>query len=418
MNLNNDDDIYKTLKESLEQLPAPEASQEDWESFKQFSGLKEKKKKPFLWYIIPGSIALAMILIGTTLLVQTEKNSNTNAETSIGAGAGLVAEANPISAKKPKQASKQTEAKLKDGIIQAIEEKLTKEVKPTAYSKQANKVVTETAKEVEAKSISLQAEAVEAAIPSVVNNPIWLFPMKAQALKTNYLYAVPEKLTMGSNRKIKMPLQADWIGVWGIAMANNNNDLGFGTGIQVGKTFGKGWYVVTGIEYTQINQVKVKHWNHDFESYDLIKIDTNLRMDVSLTKIVMVMDSVFAYRTHAETVKHQSLISTRNIDIPIEIGYGFNLGKWSIGSSIGIFNRIKHTQTNTIEAYPLSKAELSSFNEKYSFELLSNIGVSMAYPLGKRLWVQATPNLLINPFERKISLTETRLRLGIKYYLN
>jgi hypothetical protein len=117
-------------------------------------------------------------------------------------------------------------------------------------------------------------------------------------------------------------------------------------------------------------------------------------------------------------VKHQSISSTRFIDIPIEIGYGINIGKCYLGSSIGLYNRFIQTQTNTIEAYPLSQKENNNFNQKYSFELLGNVGVSLAYPLGKRFWVQATPNMLFNPFERKPSLTETRLRMGIKYYLN
>ncbi len=413
MNLNKED-IYKTLKDSLEELPMPEATEADWQSFKSFSGSKEKKKKPLVWYILPSSFLLGILLIGSLSLVQTEKNSSKSAETSVASRNGFIAKAIPAEAQKQVKTSKQIEAKQKESAILPFE--VTQKNEETQSIEPNQKV--ESNQEVESKDETFEVTQIQSSIPSNMNSPIWLFPFQAQAIKTNQFYAVPDKLTLGSNRKIKMPLQADWIGLWGITSLSNESTKGFGAGFQLGKEFGKGWHVAAGLEYAYTTQTKTKFWNHEFKSHDLIKIDTNLRMDVSLTKIIMVMDSVFEYRDHTEAVKHKTQTNTNYIDIPLEIGYTLNIGKLGIGSNLGIYNRFRQTQTNTIETYPLSNAMISDSQQKYSFELLSSIGVSLAYPLSKRLWVQASPNLLFNPIERKTSYTETRLRMGIKYYLN
>ncbi len=423
MNLNSDD-FYKTLKERLEQLPEQEPTEADWESFAAINLQGEKNKKSILWYIIPVSLLFSVTLLGYFFLVQTNIKTNKIAETSIVARKGSIARtfsnatktnsSQTVATKKNNDPVKSEKTKSKKNIsIKNITE-------PNESSLNTNSSLVNTSSTSISSPNLVLSEPNSNAItnPEIVN--IWLASKGVKALPSIPFYAVPKPLTFGSNRKIKRPLKADRVSVWAIPVVTNsqNNSINYGAGFQLGKDFGKGWFISAGLEYAQKNSQQSQNWKHSFESHDLIRIDTNLRIDASLNRIVMVMDSVYDYRKHEETVSRKTYNNTRNIDIPIELGYGIGVGKMMITSSIGIYNRIKYTQTNQLEAYPLSKNENSAYSEKYSYQLLSSLGLSAAYPINKRLWVQAAPNLLFNPFERKITHNETRFRFGIKYYLN
>jgi len=421
MNLNNDD-FYKTLKERLEQLPEPKPTQEDWESFTAFS--QQNKNKSIFWYIIPVSLLISLTLMSYFFLVQTAIKTNNIAEASTVARKGSIARTySPATKIKSKTNQFNANKKLKESskspeIIDEKTNSTTNNTKPTNTA--SNKALSEnTITKIILSPSTILTEPNLAITTSPEIENVWLVSKEVKALPSNLFYAVPKPLTFGSSQKIKRPLQADWISAWAIPILTNNNNksLMYGAGFQIGKDVGNGWSFAAGLEYAQANSQQSQNWKHAFESHDLIRIDTNLRMDASLNRIIMVMDSVYDYRIHEENVTSQTLTNSRNIDIPIEVGYGIGLGKLLIGSTIGIYNRIKHTQTNQLENYPLSNYEKSAYSEKYSYQLLSSLGLSAAYPINKRFWVQASPTLLLNPFEGKTTYTETRFRIGIKYYL-
>ncbi|MBU3661756.1 MAG: hypothetical protein FGM41_00960 [Bacteroidetes bacterium] len=420
MNPENDN-FFKSLKDSLANYPEPTPTEADWEDFKAVRAATKQKKKPIIGWLLPSSFIIALLTIGAFSLIIPEKKVSKNTETKTNLRNGLIAKAKP-----------------KDVILKKIENEKTKaeaeviEVKENDNSNKSfntNNIKPEPSNLLNQNKNGVQEDI----LPSLINlddktmaqlinqsYPILLSSSILKPLKTTQFYAVPNRLDFGSNRKIKKPLHADWVSIWGIGaiVTERPNNFSWGAGFQLGKDFGKGWYTAIGLEYTQMNYQTSNNWNHDFVSHDLVKVDTNLRMNVNLNRIEMVMDSIFEYRTHNENVKQQSLSISRNIDIPLEIGYVINIGKLNIGSNLGIYNRIKHTQTTTLEKYPISNQNKGSFEESYTYQLFSNIGISLGYPINKRILVQASPNLLFNPFEIKSGLLETRIRIGIKYYLN
>jgi len=422
MNFDNEN-FYKSLKDSLANYPEPEPSEADWEAFKSLRTAKKKRKKPLMGWLLPSSFIIALLAIGAFSLIQPEENIRNNVETKIELRNGLIAKAKPkpVTSETNREEKKKNKSKaqLKDARLNKDSEKFSQ---TDLLKTQPNSLLNQNPNKIKGDILPSLINLKGKTTAQLINesDPILLSSSALKPLKTNQLYAIPEKLDLGSNRKIKRPLQADWLGIWGIGTLayETQNNINWGAGFQLGKDIGKGWYAAIGLEYLQMDYQTSRNWNHSFKSYDLIKVDTNLKMNVNLNRIEMVMDSIFEYRTHNENVKQQRLSNSRNIDIPIEFGYVVNMGKLSIGSAIGIYNRIKHTQTTTLERYPLSKRNEGNFEENYTYQLLSNIGFSLGYPINKRILVQASPNLLFNPFEIKSGLTETRIRMGIKYYLN
>jgi hypothetical protein len=422
MNLDNEN-FYKSLKDSLASYTEPEPTEADWEAFKLVRTAKQKKKKPFINWLLQSTIIITLLAIGSFNLIKPEKKVSKNTETKTDLRNGLIAKAKPKEVttndnikdkKKPNSFPKVNENKTPENFEKFNQTKFIK----TEPSSLVNQILNGEKEDILPSLINMEDKTTAQLINE--SDPILLSSSALKPLKTTQFYAVPKRLDLGSNRKIKKSLQADWLSIWGIGALTNEtqNSINLGAGFQLGKDFGKGWYTAIGLEYSQMNYQTSNNWNHDFVSHDLIKVDTNLRMNVNLNRIEMVMDSIFEYRTHNENVKQQSLSISRNIDIPLEIGYVINIGKLNIGSAIGIYNRIKHTQTTALEKYPLSNRNEGSFEEHYTYHLLSNIGISLGYPINKRLLVQASPNLLFNPFEIKSGLLETRIRMGIKYYLN
>lgn len=422
MNPDNEN-FYKSLKDSLANYPEPEPTEADWEAFKSFRAEKQTKKKPIIGWLLPSSFIIALLAIGAFNLIQPEKNVRNNVETKTDRRNGLIAKAKPTAVitemNIEEKKKNKPEAQIKDARLYKDSEKFSEtDVLKTEPNSLLNQHPNEIKGDILPSLINLEDKTTAQLINE--SDPILLSSSTIKPLKTNQLYAIPEKLDLGSNKKIKRPLQADWVGIWGIGAfaKETQNNINWGAGFQLGKDIGKGWYAAIGLEYLQMDYQTSHNWNNSFESHDLIKVDTNLKMNVNLNRIEMVMDSIFEYRTHTENVKQQRLSNSRNIDIPIEFGYVVNMGKLSIGSAIGIYNRIKHTQTTTIEKYPLSNRNEGNFEENYNYQLLSSIGFSLGYPINKRLLVQASPNLLFNPLEIKSGLSETRIRMGIKYYLN
>ncbi len=415
MNLNNED-FYKSLKDSLSELPEPLATDTDWQSFKTFQTTVEpKKKKGFIWYILPASLLTGLLVAASFLWTAEEKHLVKKAETITTKRVGLIAKVNP-EVEEPLDAARGMEKEKEKETLDVAREPVKQKQKEKEKQKEPLDVARGPVKEqgiVNNPNISFSDVAFE--VPSssqeIASRSISFLPLQPLSL-------TPVTRVLGSNRNIKKPMHADWLAVYAIAQSNTLNQTpSLGAGFSLGKELGKGWYASLGVEYGTLTQSSEYHWNHSFESHDLIKVDTNLRMDIVANKIVMVMDSVFENRTHTETVKEKTISSSRNIDIPIEIGYTFNLGKLNLGAVAGMYHRIIYTQSNQLSEFTLRNQNQTNFTETYTYQFMNHAGLTAAYPLSNKLWVQATPMVLFNFLDKQNMLSESRLRIGLRYYL-
>jgi hypothetical protein len=414
MNLNNED-FYKSLKDSLSELPEPLATDTDWQSFKTFQTTVEpKKKKGFIWYILPASLLTGLLVAASFLWTAEEKHLVKKAETITTQRVGLIAKVNP---------EVEEPLEVVGGPVKQKEKQKEKEKEPIDA---ARGPVKEKEEQKEPLDVARGPE-MEAGIGNSPNNSLSdlaiIFTstnLEIASRSISFLPLQPLSLTpvtrvLGSNRNIKKPMQADWLAVYAIAQSNTLNQTpSLGAGFSLGKELGKGWYASLGVEYGALTQSSEYHWNHSFESHDL---DTNLRMDIVANKIVMVMDSVFENRTHNETVKEKTISSRRNIDIPIEIGYTLHLGKLNLGAVAGMYHRIIYTQSNQLSEFTLRNQNQTNFTETYTYQFMNHAGLTAAYPLSNKLWVQATPMVLFNFLDKQNMLSESRLRIGLRYYL-
>lgn len=411
MNLNNED-FYKSLKDSLAELPEPSATEADWQSFKAFQTSAEpKKKKAFIWYILPASLFTGLMIAASFLWTAQEKIIVQKAETITTERVGLIAKVNPEEVKPLEVARGQEKEKEKEKETLEVARGPMKEKESLDQAREPLKEKEKVFENNPMISLTDVAFIIPSSSQEIASRSISFLPLQPISL-------TPVTRALGSNRKLKKPMQADWLAVFAIAQNNTlQNTPRLGAGFSLGKDLGKGWHISLGVEYGTLTQTSEHHWNHSFESHDLIKVDTNLRMDIVANKIVMVMDSVFENRTHTETVKEKTISSSRNIDIPIEIGYTFNLGKLNLGAVAGMYHRIIYTQSNQLSEFPLSNQNETNFTETYTYQLMNQAGLTAAYPLSNNLWVQATPMVLFNFLDKQNMLSESRLRIGLRYYL-
>lgn len=423
MNL-KEDNFYKALKDSIAQLPEAEPTVADWESFKLAQAReKNKKKRPFWLYIL---LTTTISVLAASSFLWNLSNNNKLVE--------------------PKEVNKGIEPNLYVTTnLKTIEKQSNKNLKPINFNKKhhpklkESKNIKEEIKTSEVNNNSASTYEIKTEQTKVkdalINNwkiltmsnnqnklrELAVIEINARNFSPNkpeLMLQTPKISSLLTPNIAKRPLKADWISASLIPIITNTetNTINGGIGIKLGKDFGKGWQYSFGVEISQISMNKTLFWNRDFERNELVKIDTTLKMNANFTKIIMVMDSVYEKRTHTENVVKQHNITSRNIDLPLEIGYQIQVRKLSIGGTLGVFNRITHTQMSFTETYPLSREDTRSYTEKYSYQLLGSMGITLGYPVSNRLWVQATPNVLFNTIDR--NRTETRLRMGIMYYLN
>jgi hypothetical protein len=217
---------------------------------------------------------------------------------------------------------------------------------------------------------------------------------------------------MGGNTQSQPALQKD---------STESPMISFSAGFNIGRQFGDHFNIRTGLRYTQVN-----------ETFKFTNI-TDIRNVTVITRrlvirnpgdTIVVSDTSFIQQIGTRTVSNINRYST--LDIPLIVGYAFNLNDWRINLSAGpIFNITSWYNGDALDANRNVISLKSTGYYKTNIGLGIFTGINFMKPLNDHWDFMVEPYLRMNlgsmtndgaPFTQRY--TTYGVNIGLRYLIN
>jgi hypothetical protein len=474
--MQDDDKIFKALGDKLRDYEAGEASDADWAAFQAVYPAKKKKKRAFIWFLIP-LLGISFALLAWFIQLKpfeklaapvAQNNLNTilsesKTEINIPSTESLEKTKQELSLHSNGSSEKQ---KIQDSEIQNQTRKEKKKIKnqstpnstilfPLAKEKKLNinpntkindglisekQTLQNQQEEPENLNVKVFADLKNES-PTITNkilsdseNNLNEFKKELIDISNDSIFDVPKNLAPISQAKdsiinqqnkvkaiskIQLPLKhIDLNAIYspGMAIYNNtlyaNNLIGIGLGVAFG--ISKHVYLSTGLNYMYGNtQSSIKkEMPHEYSS--ISKIDTSLKFDLASSTIMMDIDTHFQKHTGTRIDEFSIVRKSQVLSIPVIFGYGIGNQKSELSLYGGVQNDwlVETYTTNNLT----SKATETFTNQKLLAAPLVGFGYSRKFYANWALNLGMDyRHYLSSSLDKK---EYWRVQAGIRYHLN
>ncbi len=199
--------------------------------------------------------------------------------------------------------------------------------------------------------------------------------------------------------------------------------LSFSAGFRIGKQFGDHFSFKTGLNYSQINETFKLNSITERRTVTVITVRT---ITLSNGSTIQVTDT--SYLDQFGTRNINSYNSYSSLDLPLIVGYGFELGTWRVNLNVGAMFNMKAWNSGDIRSLDTLNGGIVSLQNSGYYKSSFGIGwfgsVSFLKPIGERWsfmvepYMHLQPNNMVKdglPFTH--SYQTTGVNIGLRYRL-
>ncbi len=200
--------------------------------------------------------------------------------------------------------------------------------------------------------------------------------------------------------------------------------LSFSAGFRIGKQFGDHFSFKTGLNYSQINETFKLNSITERRTITVITVRT---ITLSNGSTIQVSDTSLLEQFGTRNVN--SYNSYSSLDLPLILGYGFDLGTWRVNLNVGAMFNMKAWNSGDIRSLDTLNGGIISLQNSGYYKTSFGVGwfgsVAFLKPIGDRLSLMIEPYMHLQPnnmVKDGLPFTHTYqttgVNIGLRYRLN
>jgi hypothetical protein len=206
--------------------------------------------------------------------------------------------------------------------------------------------------------------------------------------------------------------------------STENGMLSFSAGFRIGKQFGDHFSFKTGLNYSQINETFKLSSVTERRTVTVITVRT---ITLSNGTTVQVSDTSFLDQFGTRSINSNNSYSS--LDLPLIVGYGFDLGTWRVNLNVGAMLNMKAWNSGDIRSLDTLNGGIISLKNSGYYKSSFGVGwfgsISFLKPIGERWsfmiepYMHLQPNNMVKdglPFTH--SYQTTGVNIGLRYRLS